>query len=98
MIPSRTYGKAILLISLLALVIGVVGCAKKVAAPPTPPPPPPPPPARQTVTLQASSTFIQKGETVTMSWSYTNAHRLNLSPVAGELVPEGTNGVPPDSN
>src|SRR2546425_701512 len=40
MIPSRTYGKAILLISLLALVIGVVGCAKKVAAPPPPPPPP----------------------------------------------------------
>src|SRR2546425_1132335 len=39
MIPSRTYGKAILLISLLALVIGVVGCAKKVAAPPPPPPP-----------------------------------------------------------
>ena len=92
MIPSRTYGKAILLISLLALVIGVVGCAKKVAAPP-----PPPPPARPTVTLQASSTFIQKGETVTLSWSSTNATRLNLSPGVGEVAPEGSTRVTPDS-
>jgi len=97
MIPSRTYGKAILLISLLAVVIGVVGCKKVVVTPPPTPQPPPPPPARPTVTLQASSTFIQKGETVTLSWSSTNATRLNLSPGVGEVAPEGSTRVTPDS-
>jgi len=49
------------------------------------------------VTLQASSTFIQKGETVTLSWSSTNATRLNLSPGVGEVAPEGSTRVTPDS-
>ncbi len=97
MIPSRSYRKAILLISLLAVVIGVVGCKKVVVTPPPTPQPPPPPPARPTVTLQASSTFIQKGETVTLSWSSTNATRLNLSPGVGEVAPEGSTRVTPDS-
>jgi len=97
MIPSRSYRKAILLISLLAVVIGVAGCKKVVVTPPPTPQPPPPPPARPTVTLQASSTFIQKGETVTLSWSSTNATRLNLSPGVGEVAPEGSTRVTPDS-
>ena len=97
MIPSRSYRKAILLISLLAVVIGVVGCKKVVVTPPPTPQPPPPPPARPTVTLQASSTFSQKGETVTLSWSSTNATRLNLSPGVGEVAPEGSTRVTPDS-
>ena len=49
------------------------------------------------MTLQASSTFIQKGETVTLSWSSTNATRLNLSPGVGEVAPEGSTRVTPDS-
>src|SRR2546422_11348093 len=79
MIPSRSYRKAILLISLLAVVIGVVGCKKVVVTPPPTPQPPPPPPARPTVTLQASSTFIQKGETVTRSVGGRPAQRDRLA-------------------
>ena len=74
----------------------VAGCAKKpVAAPPSVPPPPAPPPARPTVTLQASSTFIQKGESVTLNWSSTNATELNLQPGVGTVAPEGSTNVSP---
>jgi len=56
------------------------------------------PPARPTVTLQSSSTFIQKGESVTLTWSSTNATTLSLSPGVGNVSPEGSTRVtPPDS-
>jgi peptidoglycan-associated lipoprotein len=59
------------------------------------PPPAPTAPARPTVTLQASSTFIQKGESTTLSWSSTNATSLALSPGAGNVSPEGSSKVSP---
>ena len=65
---------------------------------------PPPPPvaatssARPTVTLQASSTFIQRGDVVTLNWSSTNATTLNISPEIGGVTAEGSTRVtPPDS-
>jgi peptidoglycan-associated lipoprotein len=81
---------------LFALVLVVAGCAKKpAAAPPTVPPPPPPAPARPTVTLNASSTFIHNGDSVTLNWSSTNATELNLSPDVGRVAPEGSTSVSP---
>ncbi len=98
MMRSRSYEKA-LLCCLFSLVLLVAGCAKKVAAPsPAPPAPPVPPPARPTVTLQASSTFIQKGETVTLSWSSTNATQLTLGPGVGTVAPEGSTRVTPQAS
>ena len=90
---NRSYGKAILF-CLLGLVVLGWGCKKPVAAPP-PAPPPPPAPARPTVTLQASSTFIQKGDAVTLSWSSTNATQLELEPGAGSVAPGGSTRVTP---
>lgn len=55
----------------------------------------PPPAARPTVTLQASSGNIQKGESVTLTWSSTDATQLNLQPGVGEVAPEGSTKVSP---
>jgi peptidoglycan-associated lipoprotein len=54
-----------------------------------------PPAARPTVTLQASSTFIQKGDSVTLTWSSTNATSLVLTPNVGSVSPEGNAKVSP---
>jgi len=96
-IRNPLFGR-IALLSLLAMVIGGVGCKKPIATqgtPPAPAPAQPTPPARPTVTLQASSTFIQKGDSTTLSWSSTNATSLTLSPGAGTVAPEGSQRVSP---
>ena len=94
----RTHSKA--LFSTLLVVVALVAACKK-PAPQAPPPPPPPavaPPARPTVTLQSSSTFIQKGESVTLTWSSTNATTLSLSPGVGNVSPEGSTRVTPSDS
>lgn len=95
---SPKYSK-MLFASLLAALLFSAACKKQVAvAPPPPPPPPPAPPARPTVNLQASSTVVQRGEAVTLTWSSTNATTLSLSPGVGNVAPEGNRSVtPPDS-
>ena len=87
------------LLGLLLLILLVGACAKKpVAAPPPAPAPLPPAPARPTVTLQASQTFIQRGESVTLNWSSTNATELNLAPGIGQVSPEGSTKVSPNDS
>ncbi len=84
------------LLSLVVLIVLTGACHKKpVAAPPAAPPSLPPAPARPTVTLQASQTFIQRGESVTLSWSSTNATELTLAPGIGQVSPEGSTKVSP---
>ncbi|SRR5712692_2607821 len=93
---NRSYGKAILFGLLGAVALGW-GCKKPVATPPVTTAPPPAP-ARPTVTLQASSTLIQKGESVTLSWSSTNATQLTLEPGVGSVAPEGSTQVTPQDS
>jgi peptidoglycan-associated lipoprotein len=86
------------LLGLLAVTVISSGCAKHVAPAPQQPTvqaPVPAPPARPTVTLQASSTFIQRGESATLTWSSTNATSLTLNPTVGSVAPEGTSKVSP---
>lgn len=80
-------------IVLMALLVVAVGCQKKPRA--RPPALPPLPAARPTVTLQASSTNIQKGESVILTWSSTDATQLNLQPGVGAVAPEGSTKVSP---
>ena len=49
-----------------------------------------PPPAHPTVTLQASPTIVQRGQSVTLTWSSTNATSLNLAPGVGTVAPQGS--------
>ena len=95
--PIRSYGKVILF-GLMGLLAVVTGCAKKVPAPPPAVPAPAPALARPTVTLRASSTLIQKGESVTLNWSSTNATELDLAPGLGRVSPEGSTSVTPDDS
>ena len=84
-----------LFLAVLAVAIFGWGCHKQPPAPPPPPPAPAPPPAKPTVTLQASPTTIQKGESATLSWSSTNATELKLEPSLGTVSPEGSTKVSP---
>jgi peptidoglycan-associated lipoprotein len=67
-------------------------------APPPPPPTAAAPPASPTVNLQASSNIIQRGESVTLTWSSTNATILTLSPGIGSVSAEGTQRVTPQDS
>jgi len=96
--PTRSYARA-LLCSLL--VITALGAACKKTPVPAPPPPPPPeakPPAKPTVNLQASPNTVQRGETVTLTWTSTNATTLSLSPSVGNVSAEGTQRVTPQDS
>jgi len=89
---------SVIVYSLLALVIVSSGCKHPVAAVPPPPPPPAAPPARPTVTLQASPTEIQSGQSSTLNWSSTNATSLDLAPAIGTVAPEGMTSVTPSDS
>jgi peptidoglycan-associated lipoprotein len=74
-----------------------VGCGKKPVAT-APPSSAPPPAARPTVTLTASPTTINKGESATLNWSSTNATQLTISPEVGAVAPEGSTKVTPSDS
>jgi peptidoglycan-associated lipoprotein len=85
--------------SLLMILACSAACKKPAPQAPAPPPPTPAaPPARPTVNLQASTTIIQRGESVTLTWSSTNATALSLSPGIGNVSAEGTQRVTPQDS
>src|SRR5271169_1104582 len=96
---TRTNSRALFSTLLVVVALGAA-CSKKpvTQAPPPPPPAPAAPPARPTVTLQATPTFIQRGQTVTLNWSSTNATSLNLSPGIGSVTAEGSQRVTPQDS
>src|SRR4029077_433779 len=95
---TRTHAR-ILFGSLLAILAMSAACKKPAPqAPPPPPPPPAAPPARPTANLQASSNTIQRGQSVTLTWSSTNATTLSLSPGIGNVSAEGTQQVTPQDS
>jgi len=93
----RTRTHARILFGTLVAILALSAACKKPApqAPPPPPPPPAAPPAKPTVNLQASPNSIQRGESVTLTWSSTNATTLSLSPGIGNVSAEGTQRVTP---
>jgi peptidoglycan-associated lipoprotein len=88
-----TFRKFTLLFGLVALVAVAGGCKKKVAA--TPPAPPPAPALQPTVTLNASPSTVDLGQTVTLSWSSTNATDLDIQPGIGKVAPQGSTPANP---
>jgi peptidoglycan-associated lipoprotein len=88
------FRKSVLLCSFVALMVYLGGCKKNVPATP-PAPAPAPAPAEPTVTLNASPTSINPGETVTLTWSSTNATDLSITPGVGKVAPEGSTPVTP---
>ena len=83
------------LIGLVVLAMIGNGCKKKVAAPPPAAAPAPPPAAPPTVTLNASPTSVKPGETVTLSWSSTDATDAEIAPGVGKVALQGSTPVNP---
>jgi peptidoglycan-associated lipoprotein len=82
------------LVCVLGAVFVVAACkGKKVAAPP--PPPPPPPPTAPTATLTAEPGTVEKGHSVTLSWSTQNATDVDLQPGIGTVHAAGSTTVTP---
>jgi peptidoglycan-associated lipoprotein len=96
-LASRSLYRTGLLLTLAAAVF-TFGCAKKKVAPPPPPPAPAPAPARPTVTLQASPTSINKGDSSTLSWNSTDATQLTIAPDVGAVTAQGTTKVTPSDS
>lgn len=84
--------------TLLAAAVFTFGCHKKVTPPPPPPKAEAPPPARPTVTLQASPTSINKGESATLSWNSTDATQLSIVPEVGAVTAQGSTKVSPSDS
>jgi peptidoglycan-associated lipoprotein len=80
--------KFTLLFSLAVFTAFVGGCKKQVAAPPPSAAPVPTP--QPTVTLNASPSAVNPGQTVTLSWSSTNATDLDIQPGVGKVAPQGS--------
>jgi len=94
---SRTLRQLVLLFGLVTIGALAGGCKKKVAAPP-PAPAPAPPAAQPTVTLNASPTSVNPGQTVTLAWSSTNATDLDIQPGVGKVAPQGSTPVNPTNS
>jgi peptidoglycan-associated lipoprotein len=90
---SSSLRKVTLILGLVCLVV-FAGCKKKVATAP-PAPPPAPTPAQPTVTLSASPTSINSGQSSTLSWSSTNATDLDIQPGVGKVSPQGSTQISP---
>ena len=96
-LASRSLYRAALLVALFMVAL-TAGCHHK---PPPPPPPPPvqaPAPARPTVTLQASPSSINKGESASLSWNSTDATELNIAPEVGAVTAQGSTKVTPSDS
>ena len=88
-----TLRKFVLLSGFVAFVVFIGGCKKHVAAPP--PAAAPAPAAEPTVTLNASPSSVNPGQSATLSWSSTNATDLDIEPGVGKVSPQGSTPVNP---
>lgn len=82
---------------LLTLGLFVGGCSKKRVAQ-QPPPPPPAPPAAPTISLRASPTSIERGQSVTLTWDSSNAESVVLEPGIGRVDAAGSRSVSPNAS
>jgi peptidoglycan-associated lipoprotein len=93
-LASRSLYRAGLLVTLAAAIF-TFGCGKKQVAAPPPPPPPPPAAATPTVTLQASPSSVNKGDSATLTWNSTDATQLTIAPEVGAVTAQGSTKVTP---
>src|SRR5262249_47305113 len=56
------------------------------------------PPASPTVALGASPASVQAGQTVTLTWSSTNATSITLEPSVGRVAPQGSTTIKPSQS
>jgi peptidoglycan-associated lipoprotein len=85
--------------AVLACALGIValvgGCKKNVPSSRHGEEAPPPSAAQPTVSLKASAVQIKAGDSVTLSWTSTDATDLSLAPGVGKVAAEGSVPVTP---
>src|SRR5271156_2515210 len=89
-----SFRKVALLFGLVAFLTFVGGCKKQVAATP-PTQAAPQPTAQPTVTLNAAPSSVKSGDTVTLSWTSTDATDLDIEPGVGKVAVQGSTPVNP---
>jgi peptidoglycan-associated lipoprotein len=92
-VNSRNWMTAVTVGSALMLSLGLAACGHKAAPPPPVPAPAPKPTPAPTVTLSADPTSIESGSSSTLTWSSTNAVKVELNGSAVDL--NGTQSVSP---
>jgi peptidoglycan-associated lipoprotein len=99
---TSPYTLAAAAIIVLALLVSGTGCAKKPAPTPpaaakaeTPPPPPQPPSPSPTISLTASPSAIQKGQSTTLSWKTSNATGVTIDNGIGTVEASGSRSISP---
>src|SRR5258708_22270964 len=96
-LASRSLYRAGLLLTLAAAVF-TFGCGKKKVAAPPQQAAPPPAAASPTVTMQASPASVNKGESSTLSWNSTDATKLSIAPVIGDVTAQRSTTVTPSDS
>jgi peptidoglycan-associated lipoprotein len=98
MIPaSRTLFRACFSLALLATVF-TMGCKHPPKAEPPAPAPAAPAPSRPTVSIQASPTSINKGDSSTLTWTSTDATSVTIAPEVGTVTAQGSTKVSPSDS
>jgi peptidoglycan-associated lipoprotein len=92
---DRSIRKLGLFLGVFAFVALAGGCKKQVASRPPTRTVPAPTAAQPTVTLNASPTSVKSGDTVTLSWTSTDATDLDIEPGVGKVTPQGSTPVNP---
>jgi peptidoglycan-associated lipoprotein len=87
-----------ILIAVFAAALFTAGCAKKPVAQAPAAAPPPPAPSKPTVTLSASPSSINKGDSSTLSWTTTDATNVSISPEVGPVTAQGSTKVSPSDS
>ena len=85
-----------LLVGLLGVILLAGACHKKKPAAATPPPPPAP--SAPTVSLTAEPSTIERGQSVTLSWTSQNATDLSIDPGVGKVQAQGSTTVTPQDS
>ncbi len=100
---SRT-ALAVLTALVVLTAIALTGCSKKVAPPPAAAPPaptsapaPPPVPA-PTVSLTATPSAIEEGQSTTLAWNSTNATEVTVDGGIGTVPSSGSRVIRPSSS
>jgi peptidoglycan-associated lipoprotein len=98
------YTAAAAALILLTSTIAGTGCHKKVAPPPpaatkeAPPAPPAPPAPAPTISLNASPSAIERGQSTTLSWDSSNAAGVTIDNGVGTVEPSGSRMISPASS
>jgi peptidoglycan-associated lipoprotein len=87
--------KLTLLLGALAVFVFVGGCKKQVATTPPTSAPPAPSAAQPTVTLNAAPSMVKSGDTVTLTWTSTDATDADIEPGVGKVALQGSTPVNP---